>query len=124
MAKQGDIRQLTLNKINLRVTGGTGFARITGPYEKESIPTSGKPDIKRTKRTEDVTSVEIQASGSERELVRDMSESLKSIDMSYTTAEGSNYTTSGEVEITDDDAVDGKLTLKLLPVEDWTPTVI
>lgn len=124
MAKTGDIRNFTLDKLNLRVTGGTGFARNSAIYTKESVPTSGKPDVKRTKQNEDITSVEIQATGGTRELIIAMVNGTDEIDMSYTTSNGDNYTAAGEVHITDDDAVEGKMTLELFPTDGWTPTIV
>lgn len=124
MPNTGDIRQLTLDGVNYRVTGGSDFARKTGTYAKEAVPNSGKPDIKYTKQNEDIESVEIQVDGGERENIRDLSNSTSDFDMAYVSANGDTYTNSGQLTITGDSTTDGKMTLTLLPTADWAPIIV
>ena len=124
MANIGDIRQLTLKKLDFRVTGGSDFSRKTGKWEKENVPTSGVPDIKYTKQTEDVESVEIQVTGAERELVRDLANETENFDMAYVTARGDTYTNSGQITVTADSTSDGKMTLSLLVAGEWAAIVV
>lgn len=124
MANTGDIRQFTFNKLDLRVIGGSDFSRKTGKFAKENIPTSGGPDIKFTKQTEDIESVEVAVDGAERELVRDASNETVNRDMAYVTANGDTYTNSGQITITADSTADGKMTLTLLTTGDWSPIVV
>ena len=124
MPNTGDVRKLTLNKLDFRVTGGSDFSRKTGKFTKENVPTSGAPDIKFTKQTEDIESVEIQADGAERELLRDLVNETVNFDMAYVTARGDTYTNSGQITITDDSTSDGKVTVTLLTAADWSPIVV
>lgn len=124
MANTGDIRQLTLKKVDYRVTGGSDFSRKTGKYTKENVPTSGLPDVKYTKQTEDIESVEISVDGSSRELIRDIANETENFDMAYVTANGDTYTNSGQITITADSTADGKMTLTLLTAGDWSPIVV
>ncbi len=124
MANTGDIRQLTLKKLDFRVTGGSDFSRKTGKFTKENVPTSGVPDTKYTKQTEDIEGVEIQADGAERELLRDLANETVNFDMAYVTARGDTYTNAGQITITDDSTSDGKVTITLLTAGDWAPIVV
>lgn len=124
MANTGDIRQLSLKKIDFRVTGGSDFSRKTGKFAKENVPTSGVPDVKFVKQTEDIESVEISVNGAERELIRDLSNETDPFDMAYVTANGDTYTNSGQITVTGDSTADGKMTLTLLTNADWSPIVV
>jgi hypothetical protein len=124
MPNAGDIRRLTLDKVDYRVTGGSDFSRKTGKYTKESVPTSGRPDVKWSKQNEDIEGIEIQVDGTDRENIRDLANRQSDFDMAYVTANGDTYTSSGQITITGDSTADGKMTLTVIPTEKWTAIVV
>ena len=122
MAKHGDIRKLTLKSQDQRVTVGSDFSR-KAKWAKEGVPTSGAPDVKWTIQNTDIEGVEIQCSGSERETIIEFAE-LDSLDCAYRTANGDTYTNLVTIAITDDSTQDGKITIMIIPLNDWSPSVV
>ena len=123
MAKTGDIRKLTLKSVDQRVTVGSDFSR-KAKWVKESVPSSGSPDVKYTIQNEDIEGVEIQCSGAERETIIGFAE-LDSLDCGYVTANGDTYTNLVSIAITDDSTQDGKITIMIIPLNpEWTASVV
>ena len=122
MGNHGDIRKLTLQSLDQRVTVGSDFSRKP-QWIKESISTSGAVDVKWTKQNEDIEGVEIQCSGAERESVIALTEELQ-LDAAYVTAHGDTYTSLVQIFITDDSTQDGKVTITIIPLSEWTASVV
>ncbi len=122
MAKHGDVRKLTLKSVDQRVTVGSDFSRKPA-WIKESISTSGAVDVKWTMQNEDIEGVEIQASGAERETIISFA-ALDSLDCAYRTANGDTYTSLVTIFITDDSVQDGKVTITMIPLTEWAPSIV
>lgn len=122
MARTGSIRKLTLKSQDQRVSADADFSRMP-EWAKESIPTSGAPDIKWTKQNKDIEGVGIQCSGVERAAIEDFTQ-LDALDAAYVTANGDTYTSSVQIAITDDSTDSGKVTIKIMPLTDWSPALV
>ena len=122
MANHGDIRRLTLQSLDQRVTVGSDFSRKP-KWIKESVSTSGGVDVKWTKQNEDIEGVEIQCSGAERESLISLTAEL-SLDCAYVTTHGDTYTSLVQIFITDDSTQDGKVTITIIPLSDWSPSIV
>ena len=122
MANHGDVRRLTLQSSDQRVTVGADFSRKP-KWVKESVSTSGAVDVKWTKQNEDIEGVDIQCSGAERESLTALTEQT-SLDAAYVTAHGDTYTSLVQISITDDSTQDGKVTITIIPLSEWTASVV
>lgn len=124
MANTGDIRTLKLDGVAYPVTGGSDFSEKLGDFQKESVPTSGTPDVKFTKQNQDVEGVDVSASGARKENIIDLSNRTDDFDIVYTAPDGTVRMSEGQITITGASTQDGKLTLTLIPTSDWTPIVV
>lgn len=123
MATSGDNRSLKLDNVDYNAVGGSDFSRKSG-YTKEPMVSSGKTTVKRTKQNEDIEGVEILVDGTERENILDLEAQQASFGIAYTTANGDSYTTNGEIAVTGDSTADGKMTISLIPTENWVAIVV
>ena len=126
MPTSGSIDRLTIKKKDYTIAGDSDFARILGKWAKESQATSGDPNIKFTKQNEDLTGVDVQLDGADREVLRDVINSKDPVDVAYVTAKGDTYTTTAHIAATGDATQDAKITLSILPAiaAGWTARVV
>jgi hypothetical protein len=122
MANHGDIRRLTLQSQDQRVTTGSDFSRKP-KWIKESVATSGAVDVKWTKQNEDIEGVEIQCSGAEREALIALTNEA-SLDAAYVTVHGDTYKSTVQIFITDDSTQDGKVTITIIPLSEWSASIV
>lgn len=123
MSRSGTIRQVVLDKVNYDVAADSDFDRKP-PQTIEAQATSGSPNIKATKQNPDVESVDIIADGVDRETILDLAASTESFDMAYVTANGDTYTSKGFINITADGTQDAKISIMMIPENDWTAIVV
>lgn len=126
MSVSGSLGSFTAKKITFRVANDADVTRTLGKWEKEEQATSGDPNIKLTKQVEIAEGFDLVVDGAQRENLRDLINEITPFGISYTTAEGSNYTCDGQITSTGDGTQDGKVTIKVIPAKNagWTPTVV
>ena len=117
----GSNRALSINGVNFRVSATSNFSRIMTKYENTRIPTSGASMRKMMKRVLTAEGVELNVNGAEIAVLKSFAESLDDALLSYTTAANDTYKATGSVEVENIDTEEGKATVKIDPVDDWTP---
>jgi hypothetical protein len=117
----GSNRALSINGVNFRVSATSNFSRIMTKYENTRIPTSGASMRKMMKRVLTTEGIELNVNGAEIAVLKSFAESLDDALLSYTTAANDTYKATGSVEVENIDTEEGKATVKIDPVDDWTP---
>lgn len=115
----GTIRTLILDGLSFRVSADISVTEIEGRWTNELVPTSGENVVKKTRRAQTREGFSVICDTLEFDLLKDMSERIDAITMSYTLADGSVYTASGTIELENRTTDENKATVKLLPLDDW-----
>lgn len=111
----GSIEKVTLDGITFDVMGDANASATKGKYENENIPTSGKNVQKKTARSQNVESLNLQCNADEAELVKSLSERRSAFPMSYETAAGDIFRATGGINTEGHTTEDGSLPVTLLP---------
>lgn len=119
MSTSGTLTKVLLDGLEFSVMADADVTQIIGAYTSEDLPTSGKPIRKMTRRTESREGLVIGCSDIEADILRELSERQDDISISYTTAAGSTYRTTGWINFENYTTADNKATVKLFPREKW-----
>jgi len=115
----GSIRKLTLDGVTFDVMADTNVNEMGSRYEVEAVPTSGRSLKKMVRRSEDRESVVVACNGAEREILKELAERIEDYSMSYETAAGDVYRTTGFIEFESRETEESRATLKLIPRDRW-----
>lgn len=123
MAQSGTLRSLKIDGENFDVTSDAALDRVPA-QTTEMISTTGKSMPMVTRQNPNVTGVDITVDGTQRSRLLDIAGGSSDVDLAYTTANGDSYTASGRINITSDDTKEAKLTVDMMPVNDWTEILV
>lgn len=115
----GTMRSFMIAGVTYRIAGDAAASQILSKFENTMIPTSGKAMRQMTARIPAVESFVLITSEGEAEQLRNIANAVQLVNMSYTTASGAEYTTTGTIEFENRETDTGRTTLQLLPEEDW-----
>lgn len=115
----GAIRKVTLDGMTFDVFGDTNIKEVGGKYENTAVVTSGRNLRKMMKRVEERDGITIAANGQERDLLKELSERTTDFPMSYQTASGDTYKTTGWIEFESRETEENKATIKMIPRDTW-----
>lgn len=116
----GSIKKVTLNGVTFDVMGDANVSEVGSGVSNEMIPTSGRMVRKTTKRVQAREGVVLACNGSERELLKALSESSEDFPMSYETAGGDTYRATGVIEFESRETEENRATVTLLPRGEWS----
>ena len=122
MAKDtsGSIIKLLLDGVSYDVLASSNFSEVHSKFENDSIPTSGGNSRKMTRRATNREGVEVKANGAEVAGLVALADGSADFPISYTTAAGDVYRTTGWIEFENRETEDNKASLKLFPRKDWS----
>jgi len=123
MAQSGTLRSLKIDGENFDVTSDADFDRLPA-QTTEMISTTGKSMPMVTRQNPDVTGVDITVDGTQRSRLLEIASGTDDVDLAYTTANGDSYTASGRINIASDGTKEAKLTVDMMPVNDWTEILV
>jgi hypothetical protein len=115
----GTMRQFMVEGITYPIAADAAASQILSKFENSLIPTSGKSVRQMTKRVPAVESFALITTEGEADQLKQFSESVEWLRLSYTTAKGASYSALGQVEFENRETDTGRTTLQLLPEEDW-----
>lgn len=119
MGVAGSAKKLTLDGTTFRLPADADINTKFGDFESEVIPTSGEALRKMTKRPQMADGVDVIVDASEKELLIALSERTDAYTISYKDAANVLYTSKGGISIDDSSSQDGKVTIKILPIQRW-----
>ncbi len=119
----GSIKKITLNGFTFNVMGDANLDHKKGKFETGAVVHSGGNTMAKKLRAQNVESVGIQASASEGEVLKELSESLTNYDMSYVNAAGDIFRAVGNIDLEGHDTDKGLATIKMIPEssDGWVP---
>lgn len=125
MAKNisGSIRKLTLDGTSFDVMADTNITEVGSAYENDSVPTSGTNMRKMTKRAENREGIVVACNGSERDLLKGLSERNTDFPMSYETAAGDVFRSTGWIEFENRETEENRASVKMFPRVKWSQFV-
>lgn len=115
----GSIRKVTLGGVTYDVFADSNFSEVGSPYENESVPTSGRPMRKLTRRPYNVESVVLACNGAERVLLEELAGPGEDITLSYQTANGDVRRATGWIEFETRETEEGRAAIQLHPRTNW-----
>lgn len=119
----GSIRKVVINGATYNAMSDANVTSIPSKYAIEAIPTSGGNMFKMTRRAKTKESVDLGVSQAELQALTAVSESLADCTMAIEFADGSIDRASGRIHIENYESETGKLSLTMIPKNDWTPFI-
>lgn len=120
MSAVGTLQKVTVGGVTYDVMADININFMRSDYEKESVPTSGDPMIKMTKRNQNIENVDIAVDTDELETLSGVANSIVDTTLSIALADGTVYRSSGHITFSGYESDSGKLSLTLLPTKKWT----
>lgn len=115
MSVTGSIRKVTLDGVTFNAMGDANLSQIKGAFTNESLPTSGKNVQKKTRRPQNVESVNLQCDSEEAELIKALSERTSNFPMSYQVANGDVFRAVGFINFENHDTENGTAAIVMMP---------
>jgi len=116
----GSVRKFTIEGVPFRVSADTNVSRKPSNIENDMVPSSGKGMRKVTRVTPKAEGFNLLVNAEEVEALKSFAESLDNIKVSYETAAGDLYRCVGQIEMEAQETEENKVTVTVLPEEDWT----
>jgi formate dehydrogenase assembly factor FdhD len=122
MAKDlsGSVRKLTLDGVTYNVAGDANFNEVEGLFENDTVVHSGGNSRKVTRRAAVRENVTIICNGAEFDQLKALSERLEDFPMSYETASGDVYRTTGWINLEHRETEENRVSMKLFPRKQWS----
>jgi len=119
----GTIKKVVLDGLSYDALGDTNISEVHSKFENEGVPTSGRTIQKKIRRVPLRENVVVAANGAEADRLTELSERTGNYPMSYETASGDVYRTTGFIEFENRETEENRATLKLIPsdTDGWTP---
>lgn len=116
----GSVKKFTVEGVPFRVSADTNVSRKPTNVENDMIPSSGKGMRKVTRVTPKAEGFNLLVNAEEVEELKSFAESLDNVKVSYETAAGDLYRCVGQIEMEAHETEENKVTVTVLPEEDWT----
>jgi len=116
----GSILACTIEGIPYNVAADVNASHILTNYENSMVPTSGRSMPKKMKRVPAFESLVLICNDTEKDELKSFAEGVDIVKFSVTLASGSQYKSEGVIDIENVETEESRLTVKLLPSEDWT----
>lgn len=114
---------LEIDGIAFDVAADSNFSVTPTEYENDLVATSGKPMIKKMRRTPNVESVILICNAEDRLKLESFNDSKTPYGLSWTNAAGDTYRTTGIIHYETYETEENRCTVTLLPREPWAPFV-
>ncbi len=115
----GSIRKVTLDGMPFDVPADVNISEVGSGFLNESVPSSGRNMRKMTKRPQNREGLVLLANGTERDLLRELADSLHDFPMSYETAGGDVYRAQGWIEFENRETEENRAAIQLHPRNGW-----
>lgn len=118
----GTIRKVTIEGITFRVAADTNATFILTNYEVTMDATSGRGMKRMIKRTPSVEALTLVVNGDERASLKSFAEdtAVDALKFSIELIGGDVYKSEGGLEIENFETESNRMTVQMLPREDWT----
>lgn len=119
----GSIRKVTIGGIAFNAAADTNLTMPVSEWETTLIPTAGAPARKMVRRALAVEGLVLITNTDERVLLKALAESLDDVSLAVTNQAGDTMRATGSINIESHETEEGRTTVHLLPVSDWTDSV-
>lgn len=111
----GTLRKVTIDGISYDAAFDANVTLNLSPYETEGVPTSGRTMFKKMLRSPNAESVVLVVSPVEQDTLRQAAERLDTYPMSVTLADGSVYTTVGQINFENVETEENRASIMIIP---------
>ncbi len=106
----GTLRKLTIDGVTYDVFADTNVNAIPTQYENTAVPTSGRSMQKKVRRVATRESVTVACNADEQEVLQELDEGTDSFTISYQTAAGETWSTTGFISFESHETEENKAT--------------
>lgn len=117
----GTLRKVTLDGVTYDVFADTNVSAIGSQFENTPVPTSGRNMRKMVKRVTTRDGITLVANGAEQQALKALADGLDDFPMSYETAAGDVYRTTGFIEFATHETEETRASIMMHPRQDWEP---
>lgn len=117
----GSPKSVTLSGIPFNVRADANLNTMLTKFENSRTPHSGGSMRKMVRRILTVEGVVLVLSGTDRENLRQISESTEDVTLAYEDAGSNNYHAVGSIEVEGWESEDNNVNCILQPAGEWTP---
>lgn len=114
---------LEIDGVAFDVAADANFSVVPTEYENDLVATSGKPMIKKMRRTANVESVVLICNADDREKLKTFNDRKTPYGLAWTNAAGDIYRTTGVIHFESYETEESRCTITLLPREEWAPFI-
>ena len=111
----GTLKKITVDGITFDVMADANITQKNSPFENEGIPTSGGTMQKKTRIAQAAESIAVATNVDEDKLLADTAARTDKYPMSYQTADGSIYRTTGFIIYENRETESGTTTIQMIP---------
>ncbi len=115
MSVVGTVKRVNVDGVPFNVMADSNFTQNNSRFENEGVPTSGETLQKKTARVQSVESVSIAASEDEDNSLKELADRNDTYPLSYETAAGRVYRTTGFIKYENRETESGTTKLQLIP---------
>lgn len=119
----GSNSALEIDGVSFDVAADANFSVTPTEYENDLVATSGKPMIKKMRRTPNVESVVLIANADDRQKLEAFNDQKEPYGIAWTNAAGDVYRTTGVIHFETYETEENRCTITLLPREPWAPFI-
>lgn len=124
MPTAGSLRKMVINGISYDVAADADISHVFTTFEVSRVPSSGVSMKKMVKRVPTAENFVLLTSGSEREQLKEFSEQIADVPITYTDAAGNEYTCEGSFNIDNNTTQENRTTIIVQPDLDWTAFLV
>ena len=120
MSNVGTIRKVVIDGVTFDAFADSDITFNKSKYTVEGVATTGINLTKRTKRVQTIEGLTLAVSPSEFVNLTAKADSLADKTFSIELADGSVFKATGQINFENYTSMDGKASIQLIPIRDWT----
>jgi len=119
----GSLNKLSIDGIPFDVAGDADLSEVFSRYTNSIVPTSGTDTISQEARAREVTGVVVVVKPGDKSLLASIADSGDVVSLSYTHRDGTRYAGQGNINIENNQTMQNRTSMSLLPVGEWTESL-
>ena len=120
MSNVGTIRKVVIDGVTYDAFADSDITFNKSKYTVEGVATTGRTLSKRTKRVQTIEGLTLAVSPAEFVNLTEKADSLADKTFSIELADGSVFKATGQINFENYTSMDGKASIQLIPIRDWT----
>lgn len=119
----GSPNKLAIDGLPFDIAGDSDLSEVFSRFTNTIVPSSGEDSISQEARAREVSGVVIILKKGDKQLLANIADSGDIVSLSYTVRDGSRYAGRGNINIENNQTMQNRTSITLLPVGEWTETL-